>query len=185
MSKNKRQKNTIEALPDLGAIVLTQENSPVSIISAKYPIYFIQTLARFANCPKVKELQPDFGLLWFNEHLYNYTISLLSEINSDVSTHWFVRCELEFIVDLLKSTTVQKVVGKHNILNLTYKIITSLADHLITDILFLLNNVIFNVDYYLNKIIFRRSDINTWNTIYVKMFSQKFLLRNTFVSINQ
>jgi len=42
--------------------------------------------------------------------------------------------------------------------------------------------VIFNIDYYLHKIIFRRTDINNWNTIYVEIFMQKYLIRSNLTA---
>lgn len=163
--------------------MITQQNFPVSIITVKCSTYLFESLARFSNSQQFKKHQEEFVPLWFNQHLHTYVNRLSNGINTSISTNWFARPELELCIELLKSIVVQNMISKYILLNLTYNIITCLADHQINDILFLLNNVIFNIDYYLHKIIFRRTDINNWNTVYVKIFMQKYLIRSNLVRI--
>lgn len=156
---------------------------PVSIITVKCSTYLFENLARFSNSQQFKIHQETFVPQWFNQHLRTYVNSISNGINTSIGTNWFARSELELCIELLKSITIQNMIGKYILLNLTYNIITCLGDYQINDILFLLNNVIFNIDYYLHKIIFRRTDINNWNTLYVKIFMQKYLTQSNLVRI--
>lgn len=184
LSKNERRTNIHEPLPDLNSITLSSKNLPALIITEKCAIFLFESLVRLTNNKYFKDHEERITSLLLSDGLKLYIEALSKQINTKFNTNWFARNEIQFCIELLKSSTIRNAIDKNILLNLTYKIITCLGDYQLNDLLFLLNNVIFNVEYYLHKAIFRQTNLNNWNTVYVKIFIQKYLIRNNSVSVS-
>ena len=69
-------------------------------------------------------------------------------------------------------------IDRMTLLKLTYKIINRLTDHQLHDLLFLFNNVVFNVDYYSLGCPVTRTTVDSWNRVYLKFSIEQFLNNN-------
>lgn len=178
MSKNRLRPMKHDPLPDLNSVIMTATSLPSLVVSASSVMQLFDSLARLSNAKQLKLNRDAFTALWFNDSLRAYVTSMAGDINRSFITNWFVRTEVQFIVELLKSAAVRSLAGdKPNLLKLTFKIVTCLSEHQMDDLLFLLNNIVFNIDYYSHKCIFRQTSVNHWNSTYVKIIMQKYFIR--------
>lgn len=158
---------------------MTPTNLPSLIVSEKTAVLLFESLARLSNAKQLSDNRVEaFTVLWFNDAIGQYMASCASTLDRRFAANYFVHTEIQFIVECLKSAAIRKLIAdKSVILQLTFKLVTCLGDHQMDDLLFLLNNIIFDIAYYTNKSIFRRTNLNDWNTTYVKIIMQEYFIR--------
>ncbi|XP_031621767.1 uncharacterized protein LOC116339840 [Contarinia nasturtii] len=130
-------------LPHLNSIVYNTQNTPVFIVSDRPTIYFISSLVRFYNNTK----WPDKGS-WLNDGILKYIEQFSHNTEFKLSFNWFLRHEILFVLDLLKSTLMQQKLDKSIQLQIAYKVLICLTELQINEVLHIFSQFIFNIDMY-------------------------------------
>lgn len=157
-------------LPHLNSIVYNSQNSPVFIVSDRPTIYFISSLIRFYNSTKC----PDKGL-WLNDGIRKYVENFAQNMQFKLSLNWFLRHEILFVLDLLKSPFAQQNFEQSVQQRVAYKVLTCLTDTQINDVLYIFSQYIFNIDMYPQNMNLTSATMNKLKSTYGKVCVESFL----------
>lgn len=96
-------------------------------------------------------------------------------MNTDwnLSMNWYLRREIVFILDMLRSESFKQKIDKKQQLMVAYKILHCMDDTQFNDILQLFSQYVFNGDLYecCDDV---RTLIDEWKSIYAKIFVEMF-----------
>lgn len=157
-------------MPHLHSIVYNSSNSPVFIVSDRPTIYFISSLLRFYNNTKC----PDKGI-WLNDGIRKYIEYFAQNTDSTLSLNWFLRHEILFVLDLLKSSLAQSAFDKFIQLRVAYKISSFLTETQINDVLHIFTQFIFNIDMYPENMNLQTDTFNVLKSTYGKVCAESYL----------
>lgn len=154
-------------------MVINNRNSPTFIIPENSSFYLISSLVNFYN--RNKNLKNLIGSeQWLADAIKTYIQMLATHSKwAARANNWFIQREIETIVNLLKSTTVQVNIDKRSLLKLSYEIVGCLNDNQLTDILFLFSSFIFNLNLYENHI--ENISMENWKALYAKVCVEEYL----------
>jgi hypothetical protein len=142
-------------LPNMGAVVVHNVKSSPSLIFVKeYPTVLLASLLNYivqldnnnaANVQRHNELVP----LFFNPSLIAYVSSLANgSLNANVKTNWFVKLELKFLMGVMRWAPTIQHIDPTVLLKLAFKLLDSVGQDMINDLIFLFDHVVFNASYY-------------------------------------
>lgn len=157
-------------LPHLHSIVYNTQNTPVFIVSDRPTIYFVSSLVRFYNSAK----WPDKGA-WLNDGILKYVEHFSRNTEFKLSLNWFLRHEILFILDLLKSTTMQQTLEKSIQMQMAYKVLGCLTELQINDVLHVFSQFIFNIDMYPQNLDLTAEIMNKLKSTYGKVCVECYL----------
>lgn len=156
-------------LPHLNSIVYNSQNSPVFIVSDRPTIYFISSLVRFYNNTKC----PDKGL-WLNDGIIKYIEQFAQNTKFKLSLNWFLRHEISFVLDLLKSPFAQQSFDKCIQLRVAYKVLACLTETQINDVLHMFSQFIFNIDMYSQNMDLTSTTMDKLKSTYGKVCAETY-----------
>lgn len=157
-------------LPHLHSIVFNARNSPVFIVSDRPTIYLIGSIVRFYNNTKL----PNDGT-WLNEGICQYIEKFARDSDTKSSLNWFLRQEIIFILDLLRSPLAQTKIDKGIQLQLAYKVVACLTESQINELLQVFSQFIFNIELYPNKMDLTLDAMNQLKSTYGKLSVEHYL----------
>lgn len=169
LSTHRFRQQDHKPLPHLNSIVYNTQNSPVFIVSDRPTIYFISSLVRFYNNTK----SPDKGA-WLNDGICNYIKHFAQHTTFDLSLNWFLRHEILFILDWLRSAMAQQKLDKSVQLRLAYKVLTCLTETQINDVLYIFSQFIFNIDIYSQNMNLTLDHMNQMKSTYGKICAETY-----------
>lgn len=146
-------------------------NSPVFIVSEKPTIYLLSSIVRFFN--SISTTIPIGSSDWLNDELIGYAERFAKNSSWSFSMNWFLRREITFVLDLLRSTAFQQRADKRLQLTVAYKVLGCLDDTQLNEILQIFSRFIFKHDLYEHK-----SDVTSmdeWKSLYAKVIVEHFL----------
>lgn len=154
------------------------QNSPVFIVSDRATIYFISSLVRFYNQTKC----PDKGL-WLNDGIHKYVENFARNTEFKLSLNWFLRHEILFVLDLLKSSFLQQNLDKSTQLRLAYKVLVCLTETEINDVLYVFSQYIFNIEMYAHNMNLTAETMNKLKSTYGRVCAETYL-NNALEQVN-
>lgn len=157
-------------LPHLHSIVYNTQNSPVFIVSDRPTVYFISSLVRFYNNTKC----PDRGI-WLNDGIRKYVENFAQNTEFKLSLNWFLRHEILFVLDLLKSPVFQQNLDKSVQLRLAYKVLVCLTETQINDVLHVFSQYIFNIDMYAQNMNLTTETMNKLKSTYGRVCAETYI----------
>lgn len=157
-------------LPHLNSIVYNSQNSPVFVVSDRPTIYFLSSLIRFYNRTKC----PDKGL-WLNDGIHKYLENFTQNTKFKLSLNWFLRHEILFVLDILKSSFAQHNIDKFLRLQVAYKTLACLTETQINDVLFVFSQFIFNIEMYPKNMNLTTEIMNKLKSTYGKVCAESYL----------
>lgn len=157
-------------LPHLHSIVYNARNSPVFIVSDRPTVYFVSSLVRFYNNTKC----PDKGA-WLNDGIHKYIDNFARNTEFKLSLNWFLRHEILFVLDLLKSPIAQASFDKSQQLRVAYKILNCLTETQINDVLHIFSQLIFNIDMYPHNMGLTKETLIKLKSTYGKVCAETYL----------
>lgn len=159
-----------QPMPHLHSIVYNSQNSPVFIVSDRPTIYLISSLVRFYNNTKC----PDKGA-WLNDGIQKYIENFSRNTEFKLSLNWFLRQEILFVLELLKSSMAQKTFDKSVQLRVAHKVLSCLTETQINDVLHIFSHFIFNIDMYANNMDLTIETLNKLKSTYGKVCAESYL----------
>lgn len=106
--------NVYKPLMNLGSIVRRHKKSaPSLVLSQDYSIYFMDSMLllidAFDNMNNAKNYDFHHKLceVFYSEDIEKYLAGFSAQFNRNVSTNWFLKTEINFIFNLLKSRSLQ------------------------------------------------------------------------------
>lgn len=173
LSSLRQRQQDHKPLPHLHSIVFNGRNSPVFIVSEKPTIYLLSSIVRFFNT-NIKNTKIPIGSGdWLNDELIVYIEKFAGNTSWSFSMNWFLRREVTFVLDLLRSTAFQQRIDKRLQLMVAYKILCCLDDTQLNDILHIFSRFIFNIDLYEHKM--NVTSMDEWKSLYAKVCVEHFL----------
>lgn len=157
-------------LPHLHSIVFNARNSPVFIVSDRPTIYFISSIARFYN-----NSQYSNDGIWLNEGIVQYIENFAQNSQKKLTLNWFLRHEIIFILNILKSPLAQAKIDKGIQLQLAYKVVGYLTENQINELLFVYSQFIFNIELYPNRMGLTSDTMNQMKSSYGKLCVEHYL----------
>lgn len=170
MSSYRFRQQDHKPLPHLNSIVYNSQNSPVFIVSDRPTIYFISSLVRFYNNTKC----PDKGL-WLNDGIRKYIENFAQNTKFKLSLNWFLRHEILFVLDLLRSPLAQHTLDKSIQLRVAYKVLVCLTESQINDVLHIFSQFIFNIEMYPQKMSLTSATMDKLKSTYGKVCAECYL----------
>lgn len=170
-SLRQRQQNHTP-LPHLHSIVFNARNSPVFIVSEKPTIYLLSSIVHFFNNMKNTKI-PIGNADWLSDALIGYIEKFAKNTSWSFSMNWFLRREVTFVLDLLKSSAFQQRIDKKLQLMIAYKLLCCLDDTQLNDILYIFSRFIFNIDLYEHKM--NVTSMDEWKSLYAKVCVEYYL----------
>lgn len=174
MSSYRFRQQDHKPLPHLHSIVYNTQNSPIFIVSDRPTIYFISSLVRFYNNTKC----PDKGI-WLNDGIRKYVENFTQNNEFKLSLNWFLRHEILFALDLLKSSFFQQNLDKSIQLQLAYKVLVCLTETQINDVLHVFSQYIFNIDMYAQNMGLTADIMNKLKSTYGRICAETYLNNST------
>lgn len=157
-------------LPHLNSIVYNSHNSPVFIVSDRPTIYFIGSLMRFYNNTKYTN-----NGAWMNDGIRQYIENFAENTKFNFSLNWFLRQEILFVMDLLKSSSTHEVLDKSVLLRVAYKVLVCLTETQINDVLHIFSQFIFNIDMYPQTTNLSSDTMNRLKSTYGRICAEFYL----------
>lgn len=173
-----------QPLPHLNSIVYNSQNAPVFIISDRPTIYFISSLLRFYNNTKTL----DKGL-WLNDGIRAYIEKFVKNTEFKLSLNWYLRHEILFVLDLLKSPLAKETLDKSTQLRVAYKVLVCLPETQINEVLNIFSQYIFNIDMYSQSMDLTSDKMDQIKSTYGKVCAESYLnnaqvnLRNSIFAL--
>lgn len=164
LSSSSPRLNRNESLPDLDSIHFANE-SPRLVVSEKYPIYILGSIATVLVSLKSKNNETLFNDLMnscVNNILVNYLQKISCDFNVNVRKNWFIRNELSFVVNLLRFENIFKVIDKTTVQKIAFNVMRCCTDNELEDLLFLMRHIVFNASIYDNVMDVFQADMDTW-----------------------
>lgn len=173
-SHTKDRSNIYNPLPNLGSIIVrSKHSSPTLIFSKNYPAFLLHSLLNFcfklSSVLDTKAMQQNFYSLIFNEDMKSFINNVIAHSASyRQQINWFGKIEimlLHVIIAINAENSHQNlIISKSTVLKLTLQLLTFLTQEMTISIISLLDDVVFNVDYYEDR---TQSQLNQWRKIYV------------------
>lgn len=174
LSKNTIRQQDHAPLPHLHSIVINSKNSPIFVVSERPTIYLISSIVRFFNDAQDSNLPIDNGR-WLNDGLIAYIENFTQNSNWSMAMNWFLRREITFVLDMLKSKAFKQKINRKLQLITAYKVLNCLDETQINDVLVIFNQFIFNSQLYDTEI--DAKTVNEWKSIYARIFIESFFNR--------
>lgn len=165
-------------LPHLNSIVYDSQNAPVFIVSDRPTIYFIGNLVRFYSNTKYQNKGA-----WLNDGIRQYVENFAENTECQFSLNWFLRPEILFVLDLLRSSTARELLDKSIQLRVAYKVLTCLTETQIDDVLHIFSQFIFNIDMYPKIMDLTAAKMNQLKSTYGKVCAE-YYLNNTSAQVH-
>lgn len=173
LSSLRQRQQDHKPLPHLHSIMFNKRNSPVFIVSEKPTIYLLSSIVHFFNTNINYTKIPIGSGDWLNDELIAYIEKLAGNTSWSFSMNWFLRREVTFVLDLLRSTAFQQRIDTRLQLMVAYKILCCLDDTQLNDILHIFSRFIFNIDLYEHKM--NVTSMDEWKSLYAKVCVEHFL----------
>lgn len=125
---------------------------------------------RFYNSTKYPN-----GDSWLDEGIVQYVEHFVSNSEAEMSLNWFLRQEVIFMVDLLKSTAVQAKIDKKIQLQMAYKVVGCLSEGQTNELLTIFSQFIFNIEMYPNRLDLTLDTMNRLKSNYAQLCVDRFL----------
>lgn len=170
LSSYKFRRQDHKPLPHLHSIVFNAQNSPVFIVSERPTIHFINSLIRFYN--NTKYASDDS---WLDEGIVQYVEHFARNSAAEMSLNWFLRQEIIFMLDLLKSSAVQSKIDKKIQLQMAYKVVGCLTEGQTNELLTIFSQFIFNMEMYPNRLDLTVDTMNRLKSNYAQLCVDRFL----------
>lgn len=170
MSSYKFRQQDHKPLPHLHSIVFNARNSPVFIVSDRPTIYIISSIVRLFNATKFSN-----DGTWLNDGILQYIENFANATESKTALNWFLRQEIIFVLDILKSSLAQSQIDRNTQLQLAYKVVTRLTENQINDLLQVFSQFIFNIEMYPNRMDLTPDNMNDIKSAYGKICVEHFL----------
>lgn len=170
LSSYKFRQQDHTSLPHLHSIVFNAQNQPVFIASERPTIHFINSVVRFYN--NTKYLSDDS---WLDEGIVQYVVHFARNSEADMSLNWFLRQEVIFMLDLLKSSAVQSKIDKKIQLQMAYKVVRCLTEGQTNELLTIFSQFIFNIEMYPNRLNLTLDTMNRLKSNYAQLCVDRFL----------
>lgn len=161
-------------LPHLHSIVFNGRNSPVFIVSERPTIYFFTSLLRLTN----RLNRTDITNNWHKDGINQYIEQFACNSQHQSSLNWFLRHEILFFLEVLKSPTTLAKHNKSLQLKLAYKLALCLTDNQINEILQIFSQFIFNLSLYENTNNLTADDMSRMKSAYGKVFVEYYFNAN-------
>lgn len=172
LSSFRQRQQDHKPLPHLHSIVFNARNSPVFVVSEKPTIYLLSSIVHFFNnMTNATALMCNAD--WLNDKFVGYMENFAKNTDWSFATNWFLRREITFVLDLLKSTAVQQRIDKRLQLMVAYKVLCCLDDTQLNDILHIFSRFIFNIDLYEHKL--DVTSMDDWKSLYAKVCVEHYL----------
>lgn len=133
-------------------------------------MYFIGSLVRFY----INTKHPNNGA-WLNDGIRQYVQNFTQHSKSTFSLNWFLRQEILFVLDLLKSPATQELLDKSTQLQMAYKVLTCLTETQINDVLHIFSQFIFNIEMYPQTMDLSANTMNQLKSTYGKVCAEFYL----------
>lgn len=172
LSSLRQRQQDHQPLPHLHSIVFNARNAPVFIVSEKPTIYLLSSIVNFFNNMKNTKIAIGNGD-WLNDGLIGYIGKFAMNTSWSFPMNWFLRREITFVVDLLKSTAFQQRIDKQTQLMVAYKLLCCLDGTQLNDILHIFSRFIFNIDLYEHKM--NVTSMDEWKSLYAKVCVEYYL----------
>lgn len=173
LSSLRQRQQDHKPLPHLHSIVFNARNTPVFIVSEKPTIYLLSSIVRLFNDSMKNTKSPICNADWLNDGLIGYIERFARNISWSFSMNWFLRREVTFVLDALRSSAFQQRIDKSLQLMTAYKILCCLDDSQLNDILHIFSRFIFNIDLYENKM--NVTSMDEWKSLYAKVCVEHYL----------
>lgn len=103
----------------------------------------------------------------FNEQIKTFIDNFVHRTPHKKHTNWFVKIEIMLFLSIVNATKSNQNLIKHQtMLGLTLKLLTCLSQEMTVSIISLLDDVIFNLNYYTDALV-SNEQLNEWRNIYV------------------
>lgn len=144
---------------------------PTLIFSKNYPAFLLYSLFNFCNkLSSVLDTNAKQHQLYsfiFNEQIKTFIHNFLHQSSHKQHTNWFVKIEIMLLLSIINaSKSNQNLVNTQTILGLTLQLLTYLSQEMTISVISLLDDVVFNVDYYENAHV-SKDQLHEWRNIYV------------------
>lgn len=179
--------NKTESLPDLDSVHFIKD-SPTLIVSEKYPIYVLNGIVAMLTPLDHKSNEVFFNDLmknFMNDILLDYLKKLSDGFNPNIRKNWFIRNELSFIIDLLRFRNVPKVIDNTTTQKIAFNVMSCCSENELKDLLFILRNVVFNVDFYDNLGDVFQADMDNWYESYLLQLGPIVHQTNSLIHVLQ
>lgn len=161
-----------------------RQSAPTLIFSKNYPAFLLHSLLNFSN--KLSSLldttakQQQLYSLLYNEHIKTFIENILYCIKHKQQTNWFVKIEIMLLLSIVTAAKFnQNLINKNTVLGVTLQLLTSLSQEMTVSIISLLDDVIFNIDYYDDTSV-SKEQLNEWRNIYVDTIISSLKMNKVF-----
>lgn len=176
--------NIYKPLINLGSIVRKHKKSPPSLVlSQGYSIYFTEALLvfidAFDNMNSVRNYDYHHKLCeaFYSEDIEKYLEGFSIQFNRNLATNWFLKTEINFVFNLLKSRALQ---FNPWLLKVAFNLLNCLTQENLPKIFFIFKNFIFNDRYYFANDV-TTEEFERWKYIYNGVVMSK--LKEDLVSL--
>lgn len=112
---------------------------------------------------------------WLDEGIVQYVQHFVCNSEAEISLNWFLRQEVIFMLDLLKSTEMQSKVDKKIQLRMAYKVVGCLSEAQTNELLTIFSQFIFNIEMYSNRLDLTLDTMNRLKSNYAQLCVDRFL----------
>lgn len=112
---------------------------------------------------------------WLDEGIVEYVEHFARNSEADVSLNWFLRQEVIFMLDILKSSAVQSKIDKKIQLQMAYKVVNCLTEVQTNELLTIFSQFIFNIEMYPNRFDLNLDTMNRLKCNYAQLCVDRFL----------
>ena len=161
--------NILKPLINLGSIVRRHKKSaPSLIMSQDYSIYFMNSLLLFIdafdnmNNAKNYDFHHKLCEIFYTEDIEKYLEGFSVQFNRSVATNWFLKTEINFIFNLLKSRSLQ---FNPWLLKVAFNLLNCLTQENLDKICHIFKTFVFNDRYYFSSDVSEK-EFERWKYIY-------------------
>lgn len=164
--------NQHPALPHLSSVVVgTARQLPEFLVTQKYSVCLLTSILNLLHTLHLgqhRKLFADLFALFWTPDLVNYLDQIANQpLNDALRRNWFLRTEITFLVDLLRSAEVRDHrLDKIVVQRIAYRMSTYLTEDQMEPVLFLFNAVVFESSLYAQSIGQTQYVMQLWKRIY-------------------
>lgn len=168
--------NVYKPLINLGSIVRRHKKSaPTLVLSQDYSVYFMDSLLLFIdafdnmNSARNYDFHHKLCEIFYSEDIEKYLEGFSAQFNKNLSTNWFLKIEINFIFNLLKSRSLQ---FNPWLLKVAFNLLNCLTQENLDKISHIFNNFIFNDRHYFANDVSEK-EFERWKYIYSGLVMSK------------
>lgn len=113
--------------------------------------------------------------LWLNDGIRAYIEKFVKNTEFKLSLNWYLRHEILFVLDLLKSPLAKETLDKSTQLRVAYKVLVCLTETQINEVLNIFSQYIFNIDMYSQSMDLTSDKMDQIKSTYGKVCAESYL----------